>query len=114
MNKILKVDKNLTTMNISCNLNGCIIEDLLITPFSRRNIENQTAIKKCEQPRPDLSDKLFVTCNIKNKVCKRHFQKSYYDKHVWLSACEKLNKMFCWWCLLFATERGVWTTGFDN
>ncbi|KAL4154101.1 hypothetical protein QTP88_001934 [Uroleucon formosanum] len=45
----------------------------------------------------------------------RHFNTSQYDNTIWLTGSSVLNKLYCWPCLLFSTENGVWSkVGFDN
>ena len=46
----------------------------------------------------------------------RHFQSSNYERYQWLTGSEKHCKLYCWECLLFASDRfGVWShTGFAN
>ena len=50
-----------------------------------------------------------------NKKCVRHFQINWYKKKKWLTGSAKLNKLFCWPCLLFNLEKIVWNEkGYDD
>ena len=64
---------------------------------------------------PDLSKSLTATIKIKTSNAVRHFQNSYYQKYLWICACKKLNKIFCWPCILFSLEKNIWTKdGYSN
>lgn len=85
------------------------VDDLLQTPFSRRTIQERREIIWRGRPTPPLS--ITKDC----KVYQRHFQANSYDRIQWLCGCPNRNKLFCWPCLLFSTETGVWNNvGFDN
>ncbi|KAF2887799.1 hypothetical protein ILUMI_18374 [Ignelater luminosus] len=108
-------NKNLDFSNLACENEGCIIELLLEKPFSRYAITAKREIINIVRPTPDLSSQLTTEIKVKNKATKRHFQISYYDKNKWLCACVKLNKMFCWSCLLFANNNSIWdSAGYNN
>ena len=38
----------------------------------------------------------------------RHFRSDYYTSTKWLSGCTTTNKLYCWPCLLFESEKGPW------
>ena len=45
----------------------------------------------------------------------KHFHKSLYDKYSWMTGSCKLNKMFCFPCLLFSESSSVWNgAGFKD
>ena len=49
------------------------------------------------------------------KTFTRHFSTKMYDATSWLCGCSKLQKLFCWPCLLFSNEKNVWSkAGFDD
>ncbi|KAJ4433006.1 hypothetical protein ANN_15263 [Periplaneta americana] len=51
----------------------------------------------------------------KGKEYTRHFQASQYQKTQWIAGSAKLNKLFCWPCLMFSKEETVWSkNGYDN
>ncbi|XP_030750580.1 zinc finger MYM-type protein 1 isoform X1 [Sitophilus oryzae] len=52
----------------------------------------------------------------KMKNCIRHFYpEKYYEQFKWLTGCENKTKLFCWPCLLFENENGLWNrTGFSD
>lgn len=44
-----------------------------------------------------------------------HFNASLYQKYTWLTGSCKLNKMFCFPCLLFSNSPSVWSrTGYAD
>lgn len=88
---------------MECN---CIIEKLLKTPFSRRNIDEKNSLVKIWRPKPNMPD-LNTNLKMKSGECTRHFNLSYYDKFVWLTGCPKLNRLFCWNCLFLVTKETV-------
>jgi hypothetical protein len=65
-------------------------------------------------PCPDLP-RLTATHKDKSQGYIRHFQTSQYSKTQCITGSSKLNKLFCWSCLLFASEQIVWSkNGYDN
>ncbi|XP_067135315.1 zinc finger MYM-type protein 1-like [Centruroides vittatus] len=93
---------------------SCIISDLLQKPFSRRNAAEKIEIVRNNRPCPEIPN---LTSNHKDKNGKyvRHFKISQYVNIPWLAGSKKLNKLFCWPCLLFSTDNGVWSkNGFVN
>lgn len=92
----------------------CIISDLLLKPFSRRSIAEKSEIVKKDRPCPEIPN---LTSEHKDKNGKyvRHFKVSQYANIPWLAGSKKLSKLFCWPCLLFSTDSGVWSkNGFAN
>ena len=55
---------------------------------------------RCKPPMKNLTTKI--------KTCTRHFNTEFYKQYEWLTGCENRNKLFCWPCLLFINEKGVW------
>ena len=97
--------------NYQCN---CIIEDVIIKPFYRRDFTEKISIKERGRPTPQLPS-LSVLCKDRNREYTRHFCATNYVKHKWLTGCPNLNKLFCWPCLLFSNENTVWSKeGFSN
>lgn len=92
-----------------CNSNdGCIIEQFLKTPFSRRTVEIKNILVKLERPQPDLQN-LTKQCKTQGREVTRRFPVSIYQKHEWITGCNKLNKIFCWPCLFFLPNRDtIW------
>lgn len=87
----------------------CIIENVLEKSFSSRMFVEKHSIVCSGRPTPDLK----ITTIIKR--CTRHFSNQFYDKFLWLTGCCKTNKLYCWPCLLFATEKSIWnTSGFSD
>jgi len=87
--------------NLNCDFaNGCIIEQLIKTPFSRRISQDKTIVRNLPCPTPTLGN--LTSKYISNK--KEHirkFSRATYDRFEWLCGCEKLNGLFCWPCILF-------------
>lgn len=66
-------------------------------------------------PRPRM-EQLKSTYKLKGKTMTRSFNMASYDNK-WLCGSEKLNKLFCWPCLLLGNtnEKGVWSKhGYDD
>lgn len=88
----------------------CIIEELLKTSFSNKSFQDKLAIIKNGRPLPKLPN-LSTLYTDKNRSFTRHFTEANYEKTVWLTGCSNMNKLFCWPCLLFSTEKSVWSSG---
>ena len=88
-----------------------LIADLLLKPFSRQTFQEKLDIVKKGQATPRLASLSQV-----GKGFVRHFQSMNYEWYPWLTGSEEHCKLYCWECLLFATDRhGVWShTGFAN
>ncbi|XP_076354003.1 zinc finger MYM-type protein 1-like isoform X2 [Tachypleus tridentatus] len=88
-----------------CEQPECIIEELLRLPFAQRDFREKNKIVRHGRPTPALPGLSKIG---KNFV--RHFQVSSYVKSKWLTGCPKKNKLFCWPCILFASEKHVWNS----
>ncbi|KAF0715097.1 zinc finger MYM-type protein 1-like [Aphis craccivora] len=92
----------------------CVISDLISKPFSRRSFSEKNEIIKIGRPCPIIPNLTSVHKDKKREYI-RHFNTSQYDNTIWLTGSSVLNKLYCWPCLLFSTENGVWSkVGFDN
>lgn len=92
-----------------------VIEDILSRPFFRRSVEEKLQLVKLDVPRPKM-DNLKSACNRKGKTITRNFNPSSYETK-WLCGSEKLQKLFCWPCLLFrkSGDKGMWSgTGYND
>lgn len=93
----------------------CVIKQLLDKPFSQLKYEDKLLIVKNGKPTPPLPQ---LQCEQKEKnknPYKRYFNANNYEKYLWLCGSCELNKLYCWPCLLFATEKTPWnTTGFAS
>lgn len=92
-----------------------VIEDILGRPFSCRSVEEKLHLVKMDVPRPKMNN-LKSACNRKGKTIIRNFNPSSYDSK-WLCGSEKLQKLFCWPCLLFqkSGDKGMWSkTGYND
>ena len=88
-----------------------LVKDLIITPFSRRTFQDKLDIVKRGRPTPPLA-----SLSQPGKGFLRHFHIANYERFQWLTGSESHCKLYCWECLLFASDRhGVWShTGFAN
>lgn len=92
----------------------CAVENILSRPFSALTLEEKLAVVKMGTPQPDMKN-LKSNYTKSGKVMTRNFNRSAYSSFKWLCGSEKINKLFCWPCLLFhsSQDRGVWSkTGF--
>lgn len=95
-----------TIEEAACN---CIIEDLFTKRFNSRSYSEMEHIVKMERPQPKLN----ITSKAKKFV--RYCREEFYEYIPWLCGCVKLQKYFCWPCLLFSTEINVWNkNGFND
>ncbi|XP_077444502.1 zinc finger MYM-type protein 1-like isoform X2 [Stigmatopora argus] len=88
-----------------------LVADLLSKPFSRQTFQEKLDIIKKGRSTPKLA-----SLSQPGKGCVRRFQFANYERYPWLTGSEEHCKLYCWECLLFATDRhGVWSnTGFAN
>lgn len=96
-----------TVENIIC---VCVVCDLLKKGFSTYSFQDKLDIIRNGRPTPDLK-------HLKTKVksCNRYFNIEMYSSNQWLTGCENLCKLFCWPCVLFTNEKGVWNkNGFSD
>lgn len=88
----------------------CMTDFLLKNPFSRLTFPNKLKIIESGRAQP----KLIINCKRKDGNS-YHFHESLYDKFKWMCGSCKLNKMFCFPCLLFSNFDSVWNkTGFSD
>lgn len=92
------------------NCESCIIEDLLEKPFSCRPMEQKRSLAARAVPRPKMENLKSYYSKGTKKIT-RNFCVDSYESHKWLCGSEKLNKLFCWPCLLFRgpKDKGVWS-----
>jgi hypothetical protein len=92
----------------------CVIGQLIQEPFRFKSLNEKLHIVQSGRPCPDLPD-LTATHKDKSQDYIRHFQKPQYSKTQWIAGSSKLNKLFCWPCLLFGSEQTVWyNNDYDN
>lgn len=90
----------------------CFIDDLLVKSFGSRPFQEKLELVRKGRPVPKLPN-LCSSYKDKNRSYTRHFSDSNYERTVWLTGSVNLNKLFCFPCLLFSSEKTVWsTTGF--
>ena len=91
-------------------MHNCVIEDILKNKFSKRDFKGKQLIVNNSRPMPKL-----VNLRSSNKKCVRHFQTNWFKKKKCLTGTAKLNKLFCWPCLVFNLEKIVWNEkGYDD
>lgn len=92
--------------------NTCDLVNFLVNQqnFSSHSYEDKLYIvKEVKRPVPDLSKRL-VTMGGVGKP-NRGFHNTWYEKYDWLTGSVTLSKLFCWPCILFATNNSdkVWS-----
>ena len=92
-----------------CESDKSVIQDLLETPFSRRSLGKKLKIIKNWCPCPLLCN-LRIVNKDKRDTYTRNFQVSQYDLYQRLCGFKKLNKLFCWPCLLFSKGDNAWSS----
>ena len=81
-------------------LNDCdLVEYCLVNPFSALSYEYKSIVKN-KRRIPELKN-LIVTGNKQN----RSFNSDNYKKYIWSTGSEVRNKLFCWYCVLFSTDK---------
>lgn len=94
----------------SGNACTCVICGLLKKRFSSYSFQEKADLITAGRPTPCLKN-----LSAKTKQSNRYFNVKIYDNYEWLTACENINKLFCWPCLLFANECGPWNKyGFSD
>ncbi|KAL7634801.1 UNVERIFIED_CONTAM: hypothetical protein RMT77_015178 [Armadillidium vulgare] len=92
----------------------CIIEDLLKRPFRLHTLQEKLSLIQNGRPCLELPN-LKAPHKDKGQEYVRHFQATQYEKTEWLAGSVKLNRLFCWPCLMFAKEETVWSKlGYGN
>lgn len=83
----------------------CCIQTLLMKQFSVVERGDRMDLILKGRPTPDLPG---LEMNFDGKLL--NFDTSMYVKHDWLCGSEALQAVFCWPCLLFASDRiSYWT-----
>lgn len=76
-----------------------VVASLLASPFSRRPFNEKLQLIKNGRPTPQLQ------LNENLKKGERHFKTENYERYPWLTGCQKTNRLYCWSCLLFTTDK---------
>jgi hypothetical protein len=91
-----------------------VVGQLIQEPFQFKSLSEKLDTVQSGRPCPDFPD-LTAMHKDKSQDYIRHFQTSQYSKTQWTAGSSKLNKLFCWPCLLFASEQTVWSNnGYDD
>lgn len=84
------------------------VQELKSTNFFRLTIEQKLNIKNYGRPLPLI--KLVQNSKCRGKEVNRKFNSDVYDKFEWVCGCDITNRLYCFPCLLFASEKdGTWT-----
>ncbi|KAJ8911209.1 hypothetical protein NQ315_004429 [Exocentrus adspersus] len=83
--------------------NADLVSYLLSHKFSGLSYNDKIFVKQQPIPRPPMNNLVQIKSGHN-----RAFSKTLYDKHIWLTGSESRNKLFCWYCVLFAEA------GYDN
>lgn len=78
------------------------VEYLLKISFSTLSPEKKIEIKNEGRPTPNLS--ISQTTKSKSREFKRSFNCDIYKKHEWLCECSKVNRLFCFLCIVFSRK----------
>lgn len=90
------------------DIDQCIIEKI-INSTTKISFEDLKKVISSGRPTPEIIKT--VQYNYKGKTLLRHFNINSYNAIDWLCGSKKLEKLFCWPCLLFAnnTDHDVWS-----
>lgn len=83
------------------------VQNILNFPFEKRPREDQLKIMERGKPRPPLPNLICIHKDKKGEYTRR-FSPSQYESVEWMTGCDFRSKLYCWPCLLFCTETGVW------
>jgi hypothetical protein len=92
----------------------CVTDYLLTNPFGRLSYPDK--LKIAQSKRVGAMPKMIITAKRGGKSNSNyHFHENLYEKYSWMCGSCKLNKMFCFPCLLFSNSDCVWTkTGYSD
>lgn len=80
------------------------VEYLLNISFSTLSPVQKIEIKNEGRPTPNLN--ISQITKSKSREFKRNFNCDIYKKHEWLCGCPKVNRLFCFPCILFSRKSG--------
>jgi hypothetical protein len=80
----------------------CSTDQILKISFS-----SLTFIQKSEIIKAGRST-VHLNLHTAKKTYVRHFHNNLYDKYSFLTGSCQLNKLYCWPCMLFATDKSAW------
>lgn len=84
------------------------VEYLKTIKFSSLSLEEKIKIKQAGRPKPNLVITNLTKC--KTRDYKRTFKIETYEKSDWLCGCDVSNSLYCFPCLLFASDETTeWT-----
>ena len=80
-----------------------IVSNLIQKLFSSCSFAEKQRIIDAGRPKPHLTISQYCKGGIM-----RYFAEENYDRIEWLTGSTNSNRLYCWPCLLFGTEKGVW------
>lgn len=87
---------------------------LKTNPFSLLTFAEKVTLVEKGRPCPSIKN-LSLTVKDKDKTYVRHFSVTNYEHYSWMCGSDTLSKVFCWPCILFATQKTTWSNeGFSN
>ena len=87
------------------------VKSLLEKKFSTLSFAEKKQII-AQRPTPDLN--ITQLKRSKHHDFTRTFNNEKYAKFKFLAGCPTKNKLYCWWCLCFATKESTFINGFDD
>ena len=85
------------------------VKSLLEKKFSTLSFAEKKQII-AQRPTPDLN--ITQLKRSKHRDFTRTFNSEKYAKFKFLAGCPTKNKLYCWWCLCFATKESTFINGF--
>lgn len=84
------------------------VQELKNMNFNNLSVEEKLKIRNTGRPQPLIN--LVQTSKCNGKDINRKFNPEVYEKYEWLCGCEITNRLYCFPCLMFASEKdGTWT-----
>ena len=87
------------------------VKSLLEKKFSTFSFAEKKQII-AQRPTPDLN--ITQLKRSKHRDFTRTFNSDKYAKFKFLAGCPTKNKLYCWWCLCFATKESTFINGFES
>lgn len=85
------------------------VKSLLMYPFARRTTEEKLLVKELGPDKPEIN--ISQQTKEKDKLYKRSFCRSWFNRKTWLTGCGEANALFCFPCILFKSDKcdSTWT-----
>ena len=82
-----------------------VVSSLLQKSFSAYSFTEKAQIIESDRPKPELP----ISQNCRSGIV-RHFMPETYERIEWLTGSVTDNRLYCWSCLLFNPDKGVWNS----